>query len=96
LCFLGDGVAYSTLDAAGTARLSHPVNIRTVRVPSTALIDLGIILYAFALGADAVLLCETDGSPEFEITVQRVVDLKNTGINAKEFRENLGKKKNLH
>jgi len=76
LGFFGDEVAYSALDAAGTARINYPGNIRVVRIPSTALIDTRLILHAFASGADGVVLFETDGSHEAKISEQRVEETR--------------------
>jgi len=76
LGFFGDEVAYSALDSAGTARINYPSNIRVVRVPSTALVDSRLILYALESGADGVVLFETDGSREAKVSEERVEEVR--------------------
>ncbi len=76
--FFGDSVAYNAADAAGTARLSCPENMRIIRVPSTACVGEREILEAFQYGADAVMLSETEKSPEAKITEQRIEGFLNT------------------
>ncbi|MCJ7609652.1 FAD-dependent oxidoreductase [Candidatus Bathyarchaeota archaeon] len=76
LGFFGDEVAYSALDAAGTARINYPSNIRVVRVPSTAMVDTQLVLHALKCGADGVVLFETDGSHEAKVTEQRVEEAR--------------------
>jgi heterodisulfide reductase subunit A len=84
LGFFGDEIAYGALDAAGTARLSYPSTILAVRVPSTALIDLKLMLHAFASGADGIMLFDTDGSRQGKATEERLKairrSLKSAGI----------------
>jgi len=76
LGFFGDEVAYSALDSAGTARINYPSNLRVVRVPSTALVDSGLVLHALACGADGVVLFETDGSRELKVAEQRLEETR--------------------
>ena len=76
LGFFGDEVAYSALDAAGTARINYPSNIRAVRVPSTAIVDSKLVLHSFANGADGVVLFETDGSHEAKVSEQRIEEMR--------------------
>jgi coenzyme F420-reducing hydrogenase delta subunit/ferredoxin len=47
---------YLGADLAGTTRLEYPPNVRIVRLPCTGRIDFNLILKAFEIGADAVLV----------------------------------------
>ncbi len=58
LAFLDDETAYTTADLLGSTRDFYPTSIRIVRVPSSARVGLKHILYAFAYGADGVLLAD--------------------------------------
>lgn len=48
--------AYAALDLAGTSRIEYPPNVTIVRVMCSSRVTPGIILDAFSLGADAVLV----------------------------------------
>ena len=48
--------AYSALEMAGSKRLAYPANVRPVRVMCLGRLHPGLILKAFELGADGVLL----------------------------------------
>jgi coenzyme F420-reducing hydrogenase delta subunit len=47
---------YLGADLAGTNRLEYPANVRVVRLPCTGRIDFNLIVKAFEVGADAVLV----------------------------------------
>jgi F420-non-reducing hydrogenase iron-sulfur subunit len=47
---------YLGADLAGTNRLDYPSNVRIVRLPCTGRIDFNLIIKAFEIGADAVLV----------------------------------------
>ena len=47
---------YLGADLAGTTRLEYPANVRIVRLPCTGRIDFNLLLKAFEVGADAVLV----------------------------------------
>ena len=47
---------YLGADLAGTNRLEYPANIRIVRLPCTGRVDFNLIVKAFEIGADAVLV----------------------------------------
>jgi len=47
---------YLGADLAGTARLEYPPNVRIVRLPCTGRIDTNLVVKAFEIGADAVLV----------------------------------------
>ena len=48
--------AYSALETAGSKRLAYPANVRPIRVMCLGRLHPGLILKAFELGADGVLL----------------------------------------
>jgi heterodisulfide reductase subunit A len=58
LAFVEREVAYTAVDLAGLARLSYPSSIRIIPMPSLARLKLDHLLYAFACGADGVMLLE--------------------------------------
>ena len=47
---------YLGADLAGTTRLEYPPNVRILRLPCTGRIDFNLIVKAFEIGADAVLV----------------------------------------
>ena len=58
LAFVEREVAYTAVDLAGLARLPYPSSIRIIPMPSLARLKLQHLLYAFAYGADGVMLLE--------------------------------------
>jgi len=58
LAFVEKEVAYTAVDLAGLARLPYPSSIRIIPMPSLARLKLEHLLYAFAYGADGVMLLE--------------------------------------
>jgi len=58
LAFVEREVAYTAVDLAGLARLPYPSSIRIIPMPSLARLKLEHLLYAFACGADGVMLLE--------------------------------------
>jgi len=48
--------AYSALETAGSQRLSYPSSVRPIRVMCLGRLHPGLVLKAFELGADGVLL----------------------------------------
>jgi coenzyme F420-reducing hydrogenase delta subunit len=56
VAFLCEWCSYAGADAAGTARLRQPEDIRIIRVPCSGRINPLFILKAFNLGADGVLV----------------------------------------
>ncbi|HOZ48799.1 MAG TPA: hydrogenase iron-sulfur subunit [Candidatus Hydrogenedentes bacterium] len=47
---------YLGADLAGTNRLEYPSNVRIIRLPCTGRIDFNLVIKAFEMGADAVLV----------------------------------------
>jgi len=78
LGFFSDRIAYDALDMVGIARLSYPDNIYAIRVPTSLLVDLDKVLFAFAHGADAIIVSEAEGSFEAKIIEQRIAKIKNS------------------
>jgi heterodisulfide reductase subunit A len=74
--FLDDTISYTAADNAGTSRLPHSLNMRIVRVPSTALLDRSILMTCFAHGADGVMIWESDMGKEIEMAKALVESVK--------------------
>jgi F420-non-reducing hydrogenase iron-sulfur subunit len=55
--FFCNWCSYAGADVAGTARMQYPPNLRIVRVMCSGRVDERLLLKAFALGADGVLVC---------------------------------------
>ncbi len=55
--FMCNWCAYAAADLAGTARKKYPPNVRIVRVMCSGRVEPALILKAFELGADGVLVC---------------------------------------
>jgi F420-non-reducing hydrogenase iron-sulfur subunit len=55
--FFCNWCSYAGADVAGTARMQYPSNLRIVRVMCSGRVDERLVLKAFALGADGVLVC---------------------------------------
>jgi coenzyme F420-reducing hydrogenase delta subunit/formate hydrogenlyase subunit 6/NADH:ubiquinone oxidoreductase subunit I len=47
---------YLGADLAGTTRLEYPPNVRIIRLPCTGRIDFNLLIKAFEVGADAILV----------------------------------------
>ena len=56
IAFVCNWCTYLGADLAGTNRLEYPANIRIIRLPCTGRIDFNLIIKAFEVGADAVLV----------------------------------------
>lgn len=56
VAFVCNWCTYLGADLAGTNRLEYPANIRIIRLPCTGRIDFNLIIKAFEVGADAVLI----------------------------------------
>jgi len=63
LAFLEETVVYTAADLAGLARLSYPSSIRILPLPSMSRLKMSHLLYAFAHGADGIMMLE---APEKE------------------------------
>lgn len=77
IAFIERKTAYSSLDLAGTRRLSYIANIRPITVPSCMRIGIKHLLNAFAYGADGIVFVEGDDSPfAGEKLLKHVTELK--------------------
>jgi len=56
VAFVCNWCTYMGADLAGTTRLEYPPNVRIIRVPCTGRIDFNLIIKAFEIGADSVLV----------------------------------------
>jgi coenzyme F420-reducing hydrogenase delta subunit len=56
IALLCNWCAYDGADTAGRARLDIPANVREVRVRCSGQVDAGMVLKAFAAGADGVMV----------------------------------------
>jgi hypothetical protein len=69
VAFVDKSVGYTGMDFLGLDRVNYPESVRIISVPSTAIIGLKHLLYAFAYGADGVLVIE--GQQEIDEKSQR-------------------------
>lgn len=60
LAFADDMTAYRLADNVGTAKMSYSTDVRIIRVPSGSRITPKLMLQAFELGADGILLGESE------------------------------------
>ena len=68
--------AYSALETAGSKRLAYPANVRPIRVMCLGRLHPGLVLKAFELGADGVLLLGCPpGECHYEFGNQRAEEL---------------------
>ncbi|MBM4464417.1 MAG: hydrogenase iron-sulfur subunit [Chloroflexi bacterium] len=68
--------AYSALEAAGYKRLAYPASVRPIKVMCLGRLHPGLILKAFELGADGVLLLGCPpGECHYEFGNQRAEEL---------------------
>ncbi len=74
VAFVEKNVGYTGMDFLGLDRINYPENIVIVPVPSTAILDLKHLLYAFAFGADGILIIE--GQQEIDkLTKKRMIEM---------------------
>ncbi|MGB6838249.1 MAG: hydrogenase iron-sulfur subunit [Dehalococcoidia bacterium] len=55
--FFCNWCSYAGADLAGTSRIHYPPNLRVVRVMCSGRVDERLVLKAFTVGADGVLVC---------------------------------------
>jgi heterodisulfide reductase subunit A2 len=75
LAFVDKNVGYTGMDFLGLDRANYPENVRIVTVPTTAILGLKHLLYAFAYGADGVLVIEGTQEIDEKFTKKRLIDL---------------------
>jgi len=73
IAFVDKNVGYTGMDFLGLDRVNYPENIRIVATPSTAIIGLKHLLYAFALGADGILVIEGQQEIDEQFTKKRII-----------------------
>ena len=56
VAFVCNWCTYLGADLAGTNRLEYPANVRIIRLPCTGRVDFNLIVKAFEVGADAILV----------------------------------------
>ncbi len=76
VAFVEKNVGYTGMDFVGLDRVNYPENIRIVAVPSTAIIGLKHLLYAFAFGADGVLIIEGQEDIDEHFTKKRMIEMR--------------------
>jgi len=75
VAFVDKNVGYTGMDFLGLDRTNYPENIRIVPVPSTAILGLKHMLYAFAYGADGVLAIEGTQEIDEKFSKKRMIDM---------------------
>jgi len=75
VAFVDRNVGYTGMDFLGLDRTNYPESIRIVAVPSTAILGLKHLLFAFAFGADGVLVIEGSQEIDERFTKKRMVDV---------------------
>ncbi len=76
VAFVDKNVGYTGIDFLGLDRVNYPENIRIVSVPSTAILGLKHLLYAFAFGADGVLVIEGSQEIDEKFTKKRIIEMR--------------------
>ncbi|MDH5783743.1 MAG: hydrogenase iron-sulfur subunit [Candidatus Bathyarchaeota archaeon] len=76
VAFVDKNVGYTGIDFLGLDRVNYPQSIRIVAVPSTAIIGLKHLLYAFAFGADGVLVIEGQQDIDEQFTKKRMIEMR--------------------
>jgi heterodisulfide reductase subunit A len=75
IAFVDNNVGYTGIDFLGLDRVNYPENIRIVTVPSTAIIGLKHLFYAFAFGADGILVIEGQEEIDEHFTKKRMIEM---------------------
>ncbi len=75
VAFVDKSVGYTGMDFLGLDRVNYPESVRIVSVPSTAIIGLKHLLYAFAYGADGILVIEGQQEIDEKFTKKRMIDM---------------------
>ena len=75
VAFVDKNVGYTGMDFLGLDRVNYPENIRLVTVPSTAIIGMKHLLYAFAFGADGILVIEGQEEIDEHFSKKRMIEM---------------------
>jgi heterodisulfide reductase subunit A len=78
VAFVDKNVGYTGMDFLGLDRVNYPENIRIIAVPSTAVLGLKHLLYAFTFGADGVLVIEGQQDIEEKFTKKRMTEISHS------------------
>lgn len=78
VAFVDKNVGYTGLDFLGLDRINYPENVRIVQIPSTAIIGEKHLLYAFAYGADGILVIEGQQEIDEQFTKKRMIEMGRT------------------
>jgi heterodisulfide reductase subunit A len=76
VAFVDKNVGYTGMDFLGLDRTNYPENVRIIPVPSTAILGLKHLLYAFAYGADGVLVIEGNEDIDEHFTKKRMIEFR--------------------
>ncbi len=76
VAFVDKSVGYTGMDFLGLDRVNYPENVRIIAVPSTAIIGLKHVLYAFAYGADGVLIIEGQEDIDEHFMKKRMIEMR--------------------
>lgn len=72
LAFVDQTIAYAGADFLGLYRTEYPTETRIIKVPSTAILSLKHLLYAFAAGADGIAIIEGQHDIDERFMKQRI------------------------
>ena len=75
VAFVDKNVGYTGMDFLGLDRTNYPDSVRILSVPTTAILGLKHLLYAFAFGADGVLIIEGTQEIDEKFTKKRMIDM---------------------
>ena len=75
VAFVDKNVGYTGIDFLGLDRTNYPENVHIVSVPSTAILGLKHLLYAFVYGADGVLVIEGTQEIDEKFTKKKMIDM---------------------
>ena len=75
VAFVDKSVGYTGMDFLGLDRVNYPEEVRIITVPSSAILGLKHMLYAFAFGADGVLVIEGQEGIDEHFSKRRMMEL---------------------
>jgi coenzyme F420-reducing hydrogenase delta subunit len=75
IAFVDKNVGSTGIDFLGLDRTTYPENVVVVQVPSTAILGLKHLLYAFAFGADGVLVIEGTQEIDEKFSKKRITEM---------------------
>jgi len=78
VAFVDKNVGYTGMDFLGLDRINYPESLRIVPIPSTAILGRIHLLYAFAFGADGILVVEGQQDIDEKFTKKRMIEMGRT------------------